>query len=270
MVTKLKPFVKWVGGKRQLLDRLKAGLPEYNVYHESFVGGGALFFDLAPQQAFISDTNPHLVNTYQAIKYSVDKLIELLNIHGEKSSKDYYYSLRGQRTLNNPVERAARFIYLNKMCFNGLYRENSKGLFNAAWGYRAALVIDEENLRSISEYFQNAAITIETQPYTWIEENVKEGDLVYFDPPYDKLNDSSFTLYNKNVFGQQDQEQLAKLAVRLRDRGAHVLASNANTEFVKKIWSGFAITPVTAVRRINSNAKKRGQEEIEVIIRSWS
>lgn len=268
-MVKLNPFVKWVGGKRQLLAQLKTGLPHYNVYHEPFLGGGALFFDLAPQRAFISDTNPHLVNTYQAIKYSVDKLIELLNFHGNNSSKEYYYSLREQHSLDDPVERAARFIYLNKMCFNGLYRENSKGLFNAAWGYRASLVVDYENLRAISDYLQNTDITIATQPYTWIEENVKEGDLVYFDPPYDKLNDASFTLYNKNVFGQQDQKQLSQLAERLRGRGVYILASNANTEFVKQIWSEFAITPVTAVRRINSNSKQRGRDEIEVIIRSW-
>lgn len=266
VTTEATPFIKWVGGKRSIMPALVSHLPEtFNHYYEPFVGGGALFFKLYPKlkQAHLSDTNLHLAITYKVVQQDVEALIEKLKIHKEKHGKAYYYSVRKlgkQRKkdyLQNPVDVAARFIYLNKTCFNGLWRVNSKGDFNVPMGrYKNPPIVRQENLAACHNALQNVEIR-------WGEFNQiapQEGDFVYFDPPYHPLDSASFTKYSKQDFTQQDQLELRDFALHLSQRGVKVMLSNSNAPFIQDIYhsSVFNITEVDAPRMVNSNASNRG------------
>jgi len=268
---KPKPFVKWAGGKRQLIDILLANLPsEYNTYIEPFVGGGALLFEVLPQNAIINDINFELINTYRVIKHYVDELIKDLKKH--KNEKEYYYKLRAL----NPddlslVERASRFIFLNKTCFNGLYRENKKGQFNVPFGrYKNPKILDEENLRAVSEYLNTANIKIYNTDYKNICKLAKEGDFIYFDPPYYPLTKTaSFTKYSKYDFTERDQIELYKIFKELDKRGCYLMLSNSNTEFIKELYKGYEILEIEAIRAINSKGSKRKKAKIEILVKNY-
>lgn len=279
---KAKPFVKWIGGKRQLLKQFKdleLYPPEYfdltkNIYYEPFVGGGAVFLDLLPQKAVLSDMNNELVITYNVIKNNLDELIKKLKIHQNKNNKTYFLKIRAQ-SLNrlSDISIAARFIYLNRTCFNGLYRVNLSGGFNTPFGkYKNPLIVDEDNLRKISRVLQD--VDIVNQDYKKTVENAKKGDFVYFDPPYAPLSPtSSFTSYTKDGFGEQQQIELRDTFYKLHKKGCFVMLSNSNSEFVNKIYGELKkkdkeikITKLGANRMINSKANKRGKiKEILVI-----
>ncbi|HEM2766079.1 TPA: DNA adenine methylase [Streptococcus suis] len=265
----LKPFTKWVGGKRQLLPELIELLPSsFGGYYEPFVGGGALFFELAPKQAVINDNNKELVLAYQVIKTDVELLIDELKKHRDNNSKEYYLDLRsadrdGRIYQMTDVERAGRILYMLRVNFNGLYRVNSKNQFNVPYGkYKNPKIVDEDNLRNISEYLNDNDIAILNGDFETATQNAKQGDLVYFDPPYVPLSPTeSFTGYTADGFGYEEQVRLRDLFVDLTKRGVYVIVSNSSAELVYELYKPFAKTifEVGATRMINSNAKKRGK-----------
>lgn len=260
-----KPILKWAGGKTKLLPEILMRLPEKIVtYYEPFLGGGAVFFELANRKLFetaiIGDTNAELVNLYSIVRGNVDGLISKLAEHAPHAKdEDYYYSLRAQQHQDmSNVERAARMIYLNKTCYNGLYRENKKGQFNVPCGrYANPRVLDEDALRSASRALQKAYIF--DDDFDCVADTAKRGDAVYFDPPYIPVSaTSNFTAYGRNIFAQHDHIRLKKHAMHLSRLGVSVLISNSDCDASRKLYEGFKIETVEAPRRINSKASKRG------------
>jgi DNA adenine methylase len=270
-VAKPKPFVKWAGGKRQLIKVLTNNLPpSYNRYIEPFVGGGALLFEVLPYKAIINDINTELINAYTVIKDDIDALIEDLKKH--KNEEEYYYKIRSLDTEKlSAVERASRFIYLNKTCFNGLYRENSKGKFNVPFGkYKNPKILDEENLRAVSEYLNTAEISILNLDYKEVCKLAKKGDFVYLDPPYYPISkSSSFTKYHKLDFTERDQMELTEVFRELDRKGCYVMLSNSNTKFIKELYKEYEIWEVSANRFINCKGDKREKVNVEVLIKNY-
>ena len=266
-----KPFVKWAGGKRQLMDILTADAPDcYGRYFEPFVGGGALLFTLLPRFATISDANTELINAYCVIRDDVEGLIRSLRT--QRNTELHFYNVRARNPLTlTHVQRASRFIYMNKTCFNGLYRENSKGLFNAPFGrYDNPNIVDSENLRAVSRYLRTPRVSIFNRDYKEVLNEAIPGDFVYFDPPYFPLTQTaSFTKYVGGDFGPQDQRELADVFNELAHHGVFVMLSNSNTPFIHNLYQGHRILLVEANRAINCKAEKRGKEQNEVLIRSW-
>ncbi len=271
-----RPFLKWVGGKGQLLPVLWERVRRARFtgrYHEPFVGGGALFFDLyrrgavGRKKAFLSDNNGRLIETYHGIQLDVEHVIELLEDHKAAHNKDYYYQVRAN-VPDDPIERAARLIYLNRTCFNGLFRENSKGLFNVPMGkYKNPAICDAENLRAVSVALAGARI--EQRPFADVLRHAKAGDLVYFDPPYHPLSTtSSFTAYHQGGFTEDDQRSLGEVFRELDKRGVKVLLSNSMTPLIQEIYAGFTLDKVFATRNINSRADRRGKIS-EVLVRNF-
>ena len=260
-----KPFVKWVGGKRSLLDELMARAPsDFNNYYEPFLGGGALFFTLTKyykkgaNKLCLSDINRDLITAYQVIQRDADPLIDKLREHAQKHSRAYYYDTRKQHHLQDPIEKAARFIYLNKTCFNGLWRVNSKGEFNVPISSaKNPGIYQEDNLRACHIALQG--VDIQCQDFR--ETAAGKDDFVYFDPPYHPLNaTSSFTSYAKNGFTPQDQTALRDLCLALHQQGTKVMLSNSDTAFIRQLYQSavFNTATVQAPRMINSDADKRG------------
>ena len=269
-VTKPKPFVKWAGGKRQIVKELVVRVPSrFNVYFEPFVGGGALLFELTPKKAIIGDINFELINAYLVIRDRVEDLINDLQKH--RNERDYYYKIRSidPKTLDS-VQRASRFIYLNKTCYNGLWRVNSKGEFNVPFGkYRNPKICDEENLRAVSDYLKSADIKIICAEYGKIIELAKKEDFIYLDPPYAPVSETSnFTNYVEDGFSLKDQEELAEVFKELDRRGCYVMLSNSDTDFIKKLYKGYLIERVSASRYINCIADRRKNHK-ELIIRNY-
>ena len=266
---KPKPFVKWVGGKRQLLKQfrdLELYPPEFfdpieNTYYEPFVGGGAVFFDLLPEHAELSDLNRELVIAYNVIKNNIDELIELLRQH--RYNKEYYLDIRAKNIDElQDIEIASRFIFLNKTGFNGLYRVNRKGQFNVPFGrYNNPVICDEENLRRVSKALQN--VTIKHQDYSSVLKSAKKGDFIYFDPPYYPLSQtSSFTAYTSEKFLEREQIELRNAFIALHKRGCYVMLSNSDTPFINDLYAnidGVTIHKIIAGRAINSKGSRRGK-----------
>ena len=275
---KPKPFVKWVGGKRQLLAqfrKLNLYPPEQfdsskHSYFEPFVGGGAVFFDLLPDKAYLSDLNKELVTTYNVIKNSVEALIVSLKKH--TVSKEYFLALRAQEVSSlDDIAIASRFIYLNRTCFNGMYRVNSKGGFNVPFGkYTNPMICDEDNLRKVSKALQG--VTITQQDYKEVLKKAKKGDFVYFDPPYHPVSKtSSFTAYTADAFLEKKQLELRDTVVELDARGCFVMLSNSDAPFINEIYSGLKnirISKVEAGRAINSKGSGRGKV-FEVLVTNY-
>jgi len=259
------PFLKWAGGKRQLLPELMGRIKRlegFGRYHEPFVGGGALFFELyrhgaLEEPAYLSDNNPNLVAAYEGVKHDVEQVIALLREHKACHCKEHYYAVRATKP-ESLAARAARIIYLNRTCFNGLFRENSRGEFNVPMGrYKDPRICDEANLLAVSRALQHACI--ETRPFESALDRAQPEDLIYFDPPYDPVSaTASFTAYQKGGFGEAEQRALAVVVRELSARGVHVLLSNSWTPLVIELYSGFALEQVFAKRNVNSRADKRG------------
>lgn len=269
--TKPKPFVKWAGGKRQILNIIKDYVPKtFNRYIEPFVGGGALLFQLLPKRVIINDINKELINAYIVIKENVEYLIEHLKTH--KNDPEYYYKIRSLNPESlNPVERASRFIYLNKTCFNGLYRENSKGEFNVPFGrYKNPKILDEENLISVSKYLNSIEIQIYNKDYKDICFLAEKGDFIYLDPPYHPISrTSSFTKYTKYDFTEKEQIELSKIFREMDKKGCYIILSNSNTEFIKQLYKNYEIIPIQANRFINCKPEKRRKDSIEILIKNF-
>lgn len=274
---KVKPFVKWAGGKRQIIDKLKKYMPKkFNTYYEPFVGGGAVLFELAPKRAVINDWNEELMNVYRVMsdydKYQ--KMCALLNKYERENSKEFYYKLRDKDKNKksfarmSDYARAARTIYLNKTCFNGLYRVNSKNEFNVPYnGKNNINTYDGENLIAIHMYLTMNDIKIMNTDFEEAVETAEAGDFVYFDPPYDSIN-NSFTSYTDTGFGKEEQERLADIFKELDKKGVYVMLSNCNTPFIQNLYKDYHIHVIEAKRSINAKGNKRGNVE-EVIITNY-
>lgn len=272
---KATPIVKWAGGKTRLLPQLMAKVPKhYNRYYEPFVGGAALFFALSPAQAVLNDVNSSLISLYRAVVVDVDMVIKVLQDHKTKHvDPEYYYTVRtlwndpAVRKNISAAESAAMFIYLNKTCFNGLWRENKKGEFNVPRGdYNNPTIFEEGSLRSSARALSRAIITNTNFHQATLDAG--PGDFVYFDPPYDPLSSTSnFTSYSAGAFSSQEQRALADCARSLVARGVHVLLSNSDTFFIRELYNGFDLEVVSCSRPINSKASGRGKID-ELIISS--
>ena len=268
MNAKLPKFVKWVGGKGQLLEQFKPLFPKkFNRYLEPFVGSGAVFFYVMqrfkPKETIISDINEELTTTYIMVRDNVEKLILELKthkLHHMNEGKDYYLRIRSMnpKTLSL-IARAARFIYLNKTCFNGLYRVNSKGQFNVPMGsYKNPNIVQEDKLRIISKTLKD--VDIRVMSFEAVADLAEANDFIYFDPPYYPLkNSKSFTSYTKDNFLGEQQKLLAEVFKELDDRGCYVMLSNSDTQYIKDLYAGYNIHYVKATRLINSDASKRGK-----------
>lgn len=270
------PVLKWVGGKRQLLDTLRPLLPKtINRYCEPFIGGGAMLFDLQPKNALVNDINSDLILVYTVIRDNVDELIQKLEKF-ENTSESFYAVRDWDRdrikyAAMSSVERAARIIYLNKTCYNGLYRVNNAGEFNSPFGnYKSPNIVNAPVLRAVSAYFNAAEITFSTVDYAELLQNVRRGTFVYLDPPYDPVSDtSSFTGYVRGGFTRDDQIRLHECCDELNRRGVRFMLSNSATDFIKEQYGEYDITVVKAKRAINSVGSKRGDVD-EVVIRNYA
>lgn len=253
------PFLKWAGGKGQLLATFNRHFPKsFNRYFEPFLGGGAVFFHLRPQQALLSDLNEELINCYQMVRDDVESVIELLRKH--RNDKHYFYRIRSQDCSNLlNVERAARLIFLNKTCFNGLYRVNSKGRFNVPFGrYKNPRICDAGNLRAVSRALQNTPV--HCAPFEVVLTKARKGDFIYLDPPYQPISSTSnFTGYTKGAFGSEDQIRLAATFAELSKRGCLLMLSNSDNELIRDLYKDFNTTVVHASRAINCKADRRGR-----------
>ncbi len=275
---KAKPFVKWAGGKRQIIDKLLKLVPtEYNTYYEPFVGGGALLFELSPKNAVINDSNSELMNVYKLISTDegYEEVVKLLNNYEKKHNEKFYYSIRNldkdkkKFAKLSPAEHAARTIYLNKTCFNGLYRVNSKGEFNVPFNKKLKVnTYDSQNMILAYVYFQSNNIKMLNTDFEEAVKDAKKGDFIYFDPPYDSENETTFNSYTESGFSKDEQRRLAKVYKDLADRGCYVMLSNHNTTLINELYKDYNIHLITAKRNINSKGEKRGKVE-EVIITNY-
>ena len=278
-VSEPKPFVKWVGGKRQLMQDLENNFPkQFTTYHEPFLGGGAVMFNLLtkkPQLSCnVSDFNSDLILAYVTIRDKLEKLIESLENHSknyQKDSAEYYYEVRKQEP-KQQIEKVSRLLFLNKTCFNGLYRVNKKGQFNVPLGrYTNPNIVNKENLTAVSKILQSKKIKISCRDFEAVLGDAKKGDLVYFDPPYQPVSSTAnFTSYTHRDFTEDDLERLAKLADQLHSKGCYVLLSNSNSKTVKDFFSKkyWKISSINVNRAINSNAQKRTGHK-EIIIKNY-
>ncbi len=276
MSFKIPKFIKWAGGKEQLLKQYDILFPKkFNGYYEPFVGGGAVFFYIKqkfnPKRIMISDINSELIDTYKIIRDEPEKLIIELKQHKEYHTiegKKYYLTIRSADPKLLPkLERAARFIYLNKTCYNGLYRVNSKGQFNVPMGkYKNPDIVQEEKIIFASELLKD--VVIKNMSFEKILNYAKKGDFVYFDPPYYPEKKSSFTKYNKDNFLEDEQKKLYAVFKKLDEKGVLVMLSNSNTDFIKELYKDYNIHFVSANRMINSNANGRGKIK-EVVITNY-
>jgi DNA adenine methylase len=271
------PVVKWVGGKRQIIEEIKNHIP-HNIsnlcYCEPFVGGGAVLFNLQPNKAIINDINTELINLYNIIKYNIDELINDLGTYINDESE--FYRIRNldrdkdDYNLLSPVKKASRLIYLNKTCYNGLFRVNRAGEFNAPFGfYKNPNIINEPVLRAVSEYLNAGQISIYNSDYSNILRDLKKSSFVYLDPPYDPVSDtSSFTGYDKGGFDKEQQERLKEECDKLNKKGIRFLLSNSSTDFIRDLYREYNVKTIQAKRILNSNAEKRGEVD-EILVRNY-
>lgn len=272
---KAKPFIKWVWWKRQLIEQFQKLFPvEYKNYHEPFLWWWAVFFNLQKKQSFLSDINSELINVYQVIKENPNSLIKVLETL--EYNKDFYEKIRSWdrqenwQEIYNKIERAWRFIYLNRTCFNWLYRVNSKGQFNVPmWSYKNPDFIQRENITNTSKLLNKTKADIKLQSFEKVLDNAKKWDFVYFDPPYDTLSETAnFTSYNESWFGRNLQEKLRDVFVELDKKWCKVMLSNHNTPFIRELYKWFRFEIVKANRMINSSASGRGKVD-EIVVMSY-
>lgn len=274
-----KPFVKWAGGKRQLLSELDKHIPDtFGTYFEPFLGGGAMLFHMLEknqkQACVVSDLNSDLVLSYVTIRDKVSELISCLKKHEKKyfeDSSSYYYSIRDSEP-KTQVEKTARLIFLNRTCFNGLYRVNSKGKFNVPLGrYTNPNIVNEDNLHSVSHTLQSKKVSISCRDFTSVSKLAQKNDFVYFDPPYQPVSKTAnFTSYTNKDFSIKDLKRLFEICLELDAKGCHVLLSNSHSPEVQKMFSKkpWKTIEIAANRAINSNSKKR-TGHLELLIKNY-
>ena len=265
------PFVKWAGGKRQLITQIRERMPEkYNDYYEPFIGGGAVIFDLLPANALINDINKALINTYRTICNEPDAFLKEVNRLDNdmwEDGKKYYYTIRehyNDKLMRSEydVELAALFVFINKHCFNGLYRVNGKGLFNVPYNNSRRVSVDEDVIIATSEYLRG--VTIIDGDFEQACKNAKKGDFVFIDSPYAPLNPTSYESYTKEGFDIESHKRLAKLYDELTARGCYCMLTNHNTELINELYGNkdYKIDVVSVKRMINSDASNRVGEEV--------
>lgn len=269
------PVVKWAGGKRQLIDEISKYIPNrITTYYEPFLGGAAILFHLQPQKAIVNDINSELINVYEVIKNDVEGLIKDLTKH--RNEEDYFYEIRELDRDNvkynqlTPIERASRILYLNKTCYNGLFRVNKAGEFNAPFGnYKSPNIVNEVTLRAVSNYFNKSNITFLNVDFEEAVKGIRKGSFVYLDPPYDPVSGTAnFTGYDRGGFNREEQVRLKKLCDKLNQRGVKFLLSNSATEFIMDLYKDYYIEIIHAKRLINSKADFRGEID-EVLVRNF-
>jgi DNA adenine methylase len=270
-----KPFLKWAGGKQRLLKQYEAYFPpHFQRYVEPFVGGGAVFFHLSnsgrrPKAVLLFDKNPELINVYRVVRDSVDELLDQLAVHQRKHDRDYYYHIRHLDRSGmalSDVEKAARTIYLNRTCYNGLYRVNGRGQFNVPMGsYKNPRIVLQNVLRASSSALQG--VCLEVGEFEGAVDLGQPGDFFYFDPPYDPVSKSAnFTSYTAAAFGDDDQRKLARVFAQLSEQGCYCMLSNSHTPFILELYREFRIETVQAGRAINSDAGRRGSVTEVVVL----
>lgn len=268
---KISPAIKWAGGKTQLLNIITENLPDsYNNYYEPFIGGGAVLLSVKPEKALINDINEQLINLYIQIRDSVDDVLNKINnLDSVPCTKEFYYSIReqyNQKILSGEkdAQAAALMIWLNKHCFNGLYRVNSKGLFNVPFNNRVkGKSVDESNIRAISDYLNQAKVNITCMDFEEACTTVSAGDFVYFDSPYVPESETAyFTDYAKGGFSLEDHKRLSKLFKCLDEKGAKIMLSNNDVSLVRELYEGYKIQSFAVKRMINRNANKRTGKEV--------
>ena len=277
MTTHITPIVKWAGGKTQLLREMTSLLPteEFTAYCEPFLGGGAMLFCIQPEVAYINDINSGLMNVYNVIKYYPEALIAELS--GYENTAEFYSRIREldrdfeRFSALSAVQQAARFIYLNKTCFNGLYRENKQGQFNVSYGkYKNPNFVNASGIRSMSQYFNAANIIFTSVDFSLVLNNLPSGTFVYLDPPYDPVSETAnFTSYTRYGFTKEDHIRLRECCDALTARGIKFMLSNSATDFIRNLYAGYDITEVFAKRFINCNGNGRGAVK-ELIIRNYT
>lgn len=262
----LAPILKWVGGKRQLLNDILPLVQSKGTYIEPFLGGGAVLFAYQPKKAIINDYNSELMNVYQTVKSYPEQLIQSLQIHFANNSEDYYYEIRElDRTEEykelSPIEKASRIIYLNKTCYNGLYRVNSSGYFNSPYGkYKNPNIVNAPVIRAMSKYFNDNEVNLLQGDYKEVLKKARTGSFVYLDPPYMPISSSAnFTGYTENGFGYKQQQELKKECDKLREKGIRFVQSNSDCPEIRELYKEYTIQTVQAKRVINSNSAKRGE-----------
>ena len=269
------PVVKWVGGKRQLLPQILPLIPKrMTAYCEPFLGGGAVLFALQPKRALVNDLNQDLITVYRVIKENADALIEHLSRH--ENTPEYFYRIRDldrdkeAYAALSDVEKASRLLYLNKTCYNGLFRVNASGAFNSPYGhYRRPNIVNEQTIRGVSRYFNSCDIAFFSEDFAAVLDRVPRGGFVYLDPPYDPVSDTaSFTGYNRGGFGREEQVRLKACCDALTARGVKFLLSNSATPFIRELYSSYHVSIVQARRAVNSVASRRGAIE-EVLVRNY-
>ena len=269
------PVVKWVGGKRQLLPQILPLIPKrMTAYCEPFLGGGAVLFALQPKRALVNDLNQDLITVYRVIKEDANALIEHLSRH--ENTPEYFYRIRDldrdkeAYAALSDVEKASRLLYLNKTCYNGLFRVNASGAFNSPYGhYRRPNIVNEQIIRGVSRYFNSCDITFFSGDFASVLEQVPKGGFVYLDPPYDPVSDTaSFTGYNRGGFGREEQVRLKECCDALTARGVKFLLSNSATPFIRELYGSYRVSIVQARRAVNSVASRRGAIE-EVLVRNY-
>lgn len=277
MTTHITPIVKWAGGKTQLLGEITSLLPteEFTAYCEPFLGGGVMLFYIQPEVAYINDINSGLMNVYNVIKYYPEALIAELS--GYENTAEFYSRIREldrdfeRFAALSAVQQAARFIYLNKTCFNGLYRENKQGQFNVSYGkYKNPNFVNASGIRSMSQYFNAANIIFTSVDFSLVLNNLPTGTFVYLDPPYDPVSETAnFTSYTRYGFTKEDHIRLHECCDALTARGIKFMLSNSDTDFIRSLYAGYDITEVFAKRFINCNGNGRGDVK-ELIIRNYT
>ncbi|HHW6865648.1 TPA: DpnII family type II restriction endonuclease [Staphylococcus aureus] len=272
---KLSPIVKWAGGKTQLLDAINALIPnDFAIYHEPFLGGGATLLSNQPKNAIINDLNYELMTTYNVIKHDITPLIkelkDMIKQHNTNNAKDFYMTVREQEILNlNDIEIAARFLYLNKTGFNGLYRVNSQGKFNVPFNKKDMIknstVFSETNLRNLNKYFNENNIIILNEDFNEALKKVKENDFVFIDSPYDE----AYTSYQKGGFHEKEHKELAERLIELDKKGVKWIVTNHNTKLIQSLYNQFDFYEIPVNRFINSDAQKRSNATNEVLILNY-
>lgn len=273
--TTLSPVVKWVGGKRQLLPELLVRLPKrWNKYGEVCFGGGALALAVQPDSLVINDVNAELINMYEVVRDEPKKLIADLKRH--KNEADYFYELRSldrdarKYKRLSKVKRASRLLYLNKTCFNGLYRVNAQGQMNAAFGrYKHPNICPEADILALSEYLNRVDVTFSSLDFAEVCKQFKEGDFVYIDPPYDPISDTAaYTGYAAGGFSRHDQIRLKELCDEMNERGVKWMLSNSSTDFIRDLYREYNVEIVEVRRNVSCKANSRGAVD-EVIVRNY-
>lgn len=266
----MEPFLKWAGGKRWLITKAGDFLPTLNPnarYIEPFLGGGAIFFHLQPENAFLSDINGDLINAYQTVRSKPVELYNILTRYQDLHNEEFYYQIRASRP-RVPLQKAARFIYLNRTCWNGLYRVNKKGAFNVPIGTKTNVIMEDDDFEKLSEILQSASIR--RCDFVRAISQAEAGDFVFVDPPYTvKHNLNGFVKYNENIFSWQDQIRLKNAVARAIERGAHVLVTNANHQSIEELYQGCGTMHL--LNRASVIAGDAGARGIysELAIKSW-